>query len=310
MHDLAELPLVSSGKKPAAGVVVVEQDGRVWVVHPSNGFAGYRATFPKGHADEGLSLQATAIREAFEESGLKVQITGFIGDVERTQTMTRYYSARRVGGLSAAMGWETQAVALVPLAQLHTYVNRDVDQTVVARAAFALGSDTTSKPAFSGWQIALGRASGPRPYLGDLQAVGALVRDFIAGIADRYVAVCQGQSTPWEASAADGAECGRMGRIFAGHDPAYESMGEWNEGGGLGRFLAGQLEGMVAEDQLRDPVLAAAQAFAILAHKVYAVLQAVPGDGDGADAQAKLSDIADLMARALLGFENDVFMQE
>lgn len=171
-------------------------------------------------------------------------------------------------------------------------------------------SDITSKPGSSGWQLALERASGPRPYLGDLPAVGALVRDFIASITDRYVAVCQGRSTPREAAAADGAECSRMGRIFAGHDAAYESMGEWNEGGGLAHFLAGQLEGMVADDQLRDPVLAGTQAFAILAHKIYGVLQEIPADSDGAAAQAELIELADTMARALLGFETDVFMPE
>lgn len=34
-----------SGIKAAAGAVVVEPDGRVWVVHPTNGFGGYLATF-------------------------------------------------------------------------------------------------------------------------------------------------------------------------------------------------------------------------------------------------------------------------
>lgn len=135
VEHLDEPPLDAKGKKPAAGVVVMEPDGRIWIVHPSNGFAGYLATFPKGRADEGFSLQAVAIREAFEESGLKVAITGFIGDVERTLTMTRYYSARRVGGTPAAMGWETQAVALVPTAEVASYVNRDVDRTVAKKAA-------------------------------------------------------------------------------------------------------------------------------------------------------------------------------
>ncbi|MCY0856865.1 hypothetical protein [Cupriavidus sp. D39] len=171
-------------------------------------------------------------------------------------------------------------------------------------------SDITSNPGSSGWQLALERASGPRPYLGDLTAIGAVVRDFIAGIADRYVAVCQGRSTPWEAAAADGTECSRMGRIFAGHDAAYESMGEWNDGGGLAHFLAGQLEGMVAGDQLRDPVLAGTQAFAILAHKVYGVLQEPLADSDCAAAHSALSDLADTMARALLGFETGLFDQD
>ena len=35
-------------KKHAAGVIVEESDGRVWLVAPSNAHGGYAATFPKG----------------------------------------------------------------------------------------------------------------------------------------------------------------------------------------------------------------------------------------------------------------------
>ncbi|MGF6641739.1 NUDIX hydrolase, partial [Paraburkholderia sp. MM6662-R1] len=134
MPDLEEPDMETKGKAPAAGVVVEEPDGRVWMVKPSNAFAGYVTTFPKGHADEGHSLQATAIKEAFEESGLQVEITGFIGDVERGQTMTRYYRARRVGGTPSAMGWETQAAVLAPRADVHGELNRSVDRGVATLA--------------------------------------------------------------------------------------------------------------------------------------------------------------------------------
>jgi ADP-ribose pyrophosphatase YjhB (NUDIX family) len=104
------------------------------MVKPSNGFAGYSTTFPKGHADDGINLQATAIKEAFEESGLQVEITGFIGDVERGQTMTRYYSAKRVGGSPTDCGWETQAVILVPPGDVHAAANRQYDRTLATMA--------------------------------------------------------------------------------------------------------------------------------------------------------------------------------
>lgn len=133
MKDLAEPPLELNGKAPAAGVIIEEPDGRIWVVRPTNGFAGYSATFPKGHADDGLSLQATAIKECFEESGLKIEITGLVGDVERTQTVARYYRARRVGGSPTDMGWETQGCALVPKDQLHEYLNTAVDRKVASK---------------------------------------------------------------------------------------------------------------------------------------------------------------------------------
>ena len=118
--------LAPSGKMPAAGVVILEADGRVWLVAPSNAFGGYTATFPKGRIENDVNRQATAIREAYEEAGLKVKITGFLADSNRTQSYTRYYLAERTGGNPAAMGWESQAVHLVPrslLANFLTHAN-------------------------------------------------------------------------------------------------------------------------------------------------------------------------------------------
>jgi 8-oxo-dGTP pyrophosphatase MutT (NUDIX family) len=118
-ESIAEPPFaLPEGMKAAAGAVVVEEDGRVWLVSPTNGFGGYAATFPKGRVDPGGSLQHTAVREVFEEAGLLVRLEAHLVDVPRTQTYTRYYLARRIGGCPSAMGWETQAVHLVPAARL------------------------------------------------------------------------------------------------------------------------------------------------------------------------------------------------
>lgn len=132
---LNEPPLKSlPGKAPASGAVVVEADGRVWVVSPSNRFGGYTHTFPKGklEAQEGLSLQANALKEVFEESGLQVELIGVLCDSVRSTSVTRYYLARRVGGNPADMGWESQAVHLVPMAQLAAFVSHSNDQAVLA----------------------------------------------------------------------------------------------------------------------------------------------------------------------------------
>jgi 8-oxo-dGTP pyrophosphatase MutT (NUDIX family) len=123
--------VATPGKRTAAGVVIEEPDGRVWVVHPTNAFGGYQATFPKGRLEPDGTLQGTAIKEAFEESGLQVAITGFLADSERSQTKTRYYLGRRVGGSPADMGWETQGVSLVPLAMLGDVLNHPNDAPLV-----------------------------------------------------------------------------------------------------------------------------------------------------------------------------------
>ncbi|WP_322403308.1 NUDIX hydrolase [Massilia luteola] len=119
-------------KHAAAGAVVREADGRLWLVAPSNAFGGYTATFPKGRVEPGLTLRATAIREVWEESGLHVELTAWLGDFARTQTFTRFYVARRIGGHPARMGWESQAVHLVTPEQARLLLNRETDRAVLA----------------------------------------------------------------------------------------------------------------------------------------------------------------------------------
>lgn len=119
------------GMAAAAGAIVVEDDGRIWLVAPSNQFGGYAATFPKGRVDHGGDLRSTAVREVFEESGLKVKIEGFLIDTLRTQTFTRYYIGRRIGGTPADMGWESQAVLLAPLTQLRQFAASQHDLPVI-----------------------------------------------------------------------------------------------------------------------------------------------------------------------------------
>lgn len=145
-YDLDE-PFFDPKREPAAGVVIEEPDGRIWVIHPTNKFGGYSATFPKGHQEGWIGLQASAIKEAYEEAGLKVEITGFLMDAERTTTTCRYYTARRVGGTPAAMGWESQAASLVPRAKLYDLLNRSVDYPM----AEALGAGPAPKPPAPSW---------------------------------------------------------------------------------------------------------------------------------------------------------------
>lgn len=109
---------VPKGLAPAAGVIVKETDGRIWLVAPTNQFGGYELSFPKGRLD-GKSLQATALCEAYEESGLRVRLLHHLLDVRRSQTYSRYYLAERIGGSPADMGWESQCVMLVPLSKLN-----------------------------------------------------------------------------------------------------------------------------------------------------------------------------------------------
>lgn len=122
------------GKHDAYGAIIEEPDGRVWVVHPSNQFGGYKTTFPKGTQDnDEVWGQTVAIKEAWEESGLKIYVTGWVADVERSTSVTRYFRAVRVGGTPADMGWECQAVSLVPKDKLTAVLNQPVDHGLAAK---------------------------------------------------------------------------------------------------------------------------------------------------------------------------------
>lgn len=132
-HEIEE-PLLKKipGMKLSAGGVVIEPDNRIWIIHPSNGFGGYKATFAKGTLDNRLSLQGTAVKEVYEESGLKIRITGWLGDFVRTTSICRLYLAERIGGTPADMGWGSQAVSLSPISELPNLLNGAADAPVIA----------------------------------------------------------------------------------------------------------------------------------------------------------------------------------
>lgn len=129
----------------SSGVVIEEPDGRVWLINPTNSFGGYKGSFPKGGVEDGLSMQANAIKEAFEETGLQVEITDLLGDFDRSTSRCRFYRARRIGGTPADMGWESQSVQLVPKDQLYAHLNRGQYDHPIAHS---VGAGEMPKPVF------------------------------------------------------------------------------------------------------------------------------------------------------------------
>lgn len=120
------------GLRPAAGAVVQEADGRVWLAMPTNQFGGLPYVFPKGRLEEGGSLAVTALREVWEEIGLRVHLIAHLIDVKRSTTYTRMFLADRVGGHPGTMGWESQAAALCPVDQLHMVLESPHDMSIIS----------------------------------------------------------------------------------------------------------------------------------------------------------------------------------
>lgn len=101
--------------KLSAGIVVKQKhQGKTLYVlaEPKGHFAGVTITFPKGKIDPGETAQQAAIREFFEETGLVVKITGFQGVYDGTTGSNIMYTGELVGGDTAKMGSESQAVYL------------------------------------------------------------------------------------------------------------------------------------------------------------------------------------------------------
>lgn len=140
--DVPEM-VVKPGKKVSSGVIMFEPEtGKVWIYEPKGHFGGYEHTFPKGILEAGGTLQKTAIREVWEETGLQARIVGYLGDYEKTTSVTRYYVGVRTAGVPAMIGDETASVKLVPQNKLKSMLNVDVDRKIaddfIARYAEAL----------------------------------------------------------------------------------------------------------------------------------------------------------------------------
>jgi 8-oxo-dGTP pyrophosphatase MutT (NUDIX family)/GNAT superfamily N-acetyltransferase len=131
-----------TGKRLTAGVVMVEPDGRVWVLQPRNEFAGYQNTWIKGGVDPGEATAAAAVREMREEAGFSVEIDSFLGDymnTDKTGIARMYIGHRTGGGPMGAHIKETYRVRLLTKDEAQKELTRfkkpDArDQTILADA--------------------------------------------------------------------------------------------------------------------------------------------------------------------------------
>jgi 8-oxo-dGTP diphosphatase len=100
-------------EKVAAGGVVLDQKGRVLIVHRGR-YDDW--SFPKGGVDEGESLEQAALREVKEEAGLECEIvrklasSRYFFTTRKGQTrlkVVHYFLMKIIGGRLLADGSET-----------------------------------------------------------------------------------------------------------------------------------------------------------------------------------------------------------
>lgn len=128
--DVGEPPMPQA-KRLSSGVIVEEPDGRVWICEVANHYDGLEHSWSKGRIESGLTSQQNAIKEAYEELGLQVEITGHIMDYVGGYTTSRYYTARRTGGSPHDAGWETDNVKLVNPSTARDLFNFNRDRLVL-----------------------------------------------------------------------------------------------------------------------------------------------------------------------------------
>ncbi len=113
----------------AGGVLVRRMQGRWWLaaIRPRRDDAKVVWALPKGLIDEGERGEETAVREAFEETGVEARVERKLGDVryvytwdgERVFKIVSFFLLRplrgRVGNLPPGMEIEVAEVRWLPL---------------------------------------------------------------------------------------------------------------------------------------------------------------------------------------------------
>ena len=150
----------------------------------------------------------------------------------------------------------------------------------------------------SGLLESLKAATDGRPFLGDIQAVERIVRQFASEVITRFDEVGHGVLTPSDAAAADQAQCLKLAGVFTGADPAYAPVRNWT-GKPLADHLRNRMEReLVPED---DDVQLVAQALAVFVHSIYDLLREASADAPEAETQQTLVAAVRSISMALVG---------
>jgi hypothetical protein len=150
----------------------------------------------------------------------------------------------------------------------------------------------------SGLLESLKAATDGRPFLGDIQAVERIVRQFAADVITRFDEVGHGVLTPGDAAAADQSQCLQLAGVFTGADPAYAPVRNWT-GKPLADHLRNRMERELVPDD--DDVQLVAQAFAVFVHSVYELLREASAGAPEAETQQTLVAAVRSISLALAG---------
>jgi hypothetical protein len=118
--------------RTAVGIVVAEEDGRVWLSEPEDRQRG-RALFPRRFVPRGYTPQQAARLHAYEALGLEVELADVLAEIEVGGIVTRFYLARRIGGAPWDFQHVSRAVHLVSSNRAGALLSKPLDRQLLRR---------------------------------------------------------------------------------------------------------------------------------------------------------------------------------
>lgn len=113
-------------EETSAGGLVVDDHGRAALIGRLNRRGELAWSLPKGHLEEGETLEAAAVREVNEETGIRGRVIAPLGVIDfyftaenrRVHKTVHHYLLKAEGGELSAADLEVDDVDWVPLAEV------------------------------------------------------------------------------------------------------------------------------------------------------------------------------------------------
>ena len=134
-------PHAGSVEETSAGGLVLDSTRRAAVIGRSNARGELVWSLPKGHLESGESLEAAAVREVSEETGINGRVVAPLGVIDfyftaegrRVHKTVHHYLMIAEGGELNADDVEVEQVAWVPLDELHQRLGYADERRLLAK---------------------------------------------------------------------------------------------------------------------------------------------------------------------------------
>jgi ADP-ribose pyrophosphatase YjhB (NUDIX family) len=128
-------------EETSAGGLVLDSEHRAALIGRTNSHGNLTWSLPKGHLEEGESLEAAAVREVNEETGIAGRVVAPLGVIDfyftaegqRIHKTVHHYLLLAEGGELNSDDVEVDEVAWVPLAELPDRLAYADERRLIAR---------------------------------------------------------------------------------------------------------------------------------------------------------------------------------